>query len=171
MPIDHQSARNLKDEWITPRYITSALGPFDLDPCAPVSPPWPISGNVFTMFDDGLKKPWRGFVWLNPPYGKETGKWLARLGDHGNGIALIMARTETKMFFDHVWNIADAVFFFRGRIHFHHVDGSRAAANAGAPSCLVCYGKNAISRVKASGLDGHLLLLANKNEVDKNAER
>lgn len=79
-------------------------------------------------------------VWCNPPYGSETGKWLKRLVDHGDGIALIFARTETRMFFDHAWNYADAVFFFEGRLHFHHVDGRRAAANAGAPSCLVAYG-------------------------------
>ncbi len=41
---------------------------------------------------------------LNPPYGEQTERWLAKLAKHGNGIALVYARTETKMFFDSVWN-------------------------------------------------------------------
>lgn len=136
----HQSAVMLKDERLTPPEIIKALGRFDLDPCAPVCRPWDTAYRHYTIHDNGLNKPWNGRVWLNPPYGSETGKWLKRLVDHGDGIALIFARTETRMFFDHAWNYADAVFFFEGRLHFHHVDGRRAAANAGAPSCLVAYG-------------------------------
>lgn len=36
----HQSARMLNDEWLTPPNIIINLGPFDLDPCAPVIRPW-----------------------------------------------------------------------------------------------------------------------------------
>lgn len=39
----HHSARAMKDEWLTPPGIVSALGEFDLDPCSPVDRPWPIS--------------------------------------------------------------------------------------------------------------------------------
>jgi hypothetical protein len=145
--IEHQSAKALKEEWITPRWITEALGPFDLDPCAPIKPPWPIAEKTYTITNDGLKKPWFGFVWLNPPYGRKTHQWIARLADHGNGIALTMARTETSFFHNEIWNKAGAIFFFKGRIHFHHLNGSRAAANAGAPSVLAAYGKEAKLRL------------------------
>src|SRR5437763_5696 len=84
--------------------------------------------------DLGWTRRWTGRVFMNPPYGPETGKWLARLADHGDGIALIFARTETEMFHRHGWQRADAMLFLRGRLHFHSVDGARAAANAGAPS-------------------------------------
>ena len=137
----HQSAAMLKDEWLTPPEIIDALGPFDLDPCAPVNRPWPMAQCHYTIEDDGLKRTWRGRVWLNPPYGRETGKWLARLADHGQGTALIFARTETTMFVEHVWKKANAVMFISGRLHFHHANGVRARANSGAPSCLVTYGK------------------------------
>lgn len=147
----------LKDEWLTPPEILAALGPFDLDPCAPVSPPWPMAAKTYTLQDDGLKQPWDGFVWCNPPYGREAAAWLARLAEHGNGLALIFARTETEMFFAHVWDKATAVLFIRGRLHFHHVNGTRAAANAGAPSCLVAYGKEAAERL--SRVDGQLVTL------------
>ncbi len=84
---------------------------------------------------------------MNPPYGPETGKWLEKLADHGNGIALIFARTETEMFFEQVWKRADCLLFLKGRLHFHRIDGSRAEFNAGAPSVLVGYGKEAYCRM------------------------
>lgn len=157
----HQSAVALKDEWLTPPHILKALGEFDLDPCSPVNRPWETAGMHYTVEDDGLKHPWHGRVWLNPPYGQETGKWLDRLADHGNGIALIFARTETRMFFEHVWRRADAVLFIEGRLHFHHVDGTRAAANAGAPSCLVAYGYENRGWLKSSDLGQFVCLMGN----------
>lgn len=138
----HQSARMLKDEWLTPPAIIEGLGKFDLDPCSPIARPWDTAARHYTIEDDGLVQAWSGRVWLNPPYGTEAAKWLDRLAAHGDGIALIFARTETKMFFEQVWRKADAVLFFEGRLFFHHVDGRQAAANAGAPSVLVAYGKN-----------------------------
>lgn len=153
----HQSAAMLKDEWLTPPHILHALGPFDLDPCAPVVRPWEMAATHYTMHDDGLNRPWHGRVWCNPPYGRETGAWLARLADHGNGIALIFARTETEMFFENVWRKATAILFLQGRLHFHHVSGERAAANAGAPSCLVAYGDANVRRLANSGIPGRLV--------------
>lgn len=137
----HQSHRMQKDEWLTPPDLLAKLGQFDLDPCAPVTAPWPTASRTYTIIDNGLLQPWAGRVWCNPPYGAEAAEWLNRLASHGNGLALIFARTETKMFFDHVWEKADGLLFLRGRLHFHHVDGTRAAANSGAPSVLVAYGR------------------------------
>ena len=96
----HQSASMKNDEWLTPPHILQALGEFDLDPCAPIVRPWETAKNHFTINDDGLKQKWFGRVWCNPPYGLEAAIWLNKLAEHGNGIALIFARTETKMFFD-----------------------------------------------------------------------
>ena len=137
----HQSAAMLKDEWLTPPEIIKELGPFDLDPCAPIVRPWSTARKYYTTEDDGLSQPWFGRVWCNPPYGRETGKWLEKLADHGQGIALIFARTETSMFIEQVWNKAHAILFLHGRLCFYHVDGSRSKTNSGAPSCLVAYGK------------------------------
>ena len=157
----HQSAAMLKDEWLTPPEVIRALGEFDLDPCSPGERrPWDTAKEHFDIGINGLSQPWGGRVWLNPPYGRETGIWLDRLAAHGNGIALIFARTETDMFFRQVWEKADAVLFLRGRLHFHHVDGTRAAANAGAPSCLVAYGKTNAETLGRCGLPGHLVSLA-----------
>ncbi|MCP6582198.1 phage N-6-adenine-methyltransferase, partial [Klebsiella pneumoniae] len=87
----------------------------------------------FNVNDDGLAQEWQGRVWCNPPFGREAVKWLRRMADHGNGIALIPARTETAMFYETVWARADAVLFMQGRPHFHYVCGRRAPANSGAP--------------------------------------
>ena len=154
----HQSATMLKDEWLTPPEILRALGEFDLDPCAPHASrrPWSTAAEHYSREENGLARPWAGRVWLNPPYGREAARWLARLAEHGDGVALIFARTETSMFFEHVWNRATAVLFLRGRLHFHHVDGRRAEANAGAPSCLVAYARRNAEMLASSGLNGHL---------------
>lgn len=137
----HQSARMQSDEWLTPPEILRALGEFDLDPCAPTTRPWDTARAHYTINDDGLSKDWDGRVWLNPPFGREAAAWLRKLARHGNGIALIPARTETRMFYESVWGVADAICFIRGRPHFHYVDGRRAVANSGAPIALVAYGQ------------------------------
>lgn len=157
---NHQSGKSLKDEWLTPPEIIEALGPFDLDPCAPAIRPWETAAHYYTINENGLEHPWHDCerVWLNPPYGKETSKWLARLAYHGNGIALIFARTETDMFFKQVWSKASALLFLRGRLHFHHIDGKRAQANAGGPSVLIAYGDENIQSLMNSGLDGFLVI-------------
>lgn len=59
----HQSHRMLKDEWLTPPEIIESLGPFDLDPCAPVNPPWKMADRHYTIKDNGLMQPWAGRVW------------------------------------------------------------------------------------------------------------
>lgn len=153
----HQSARMKNDEWLTPPEIIHALGLFNLDPCAPVVRPWDTADIHYS--NRGLEQPWAGRVWCNPPYGLEASKWLDKLADHGDGIALIFARTETRMFFEHVWNKADAILFFEGRLFFHHVDGIKSSANAGAPSCLVAYGRNNVLALENSGIKGKIIYL------------
>jgi hypothetical protein len=156
----HQSARADSVVWLTPPDLLAALGPFDLDPCACSEPrPWPTAKNMIALPKDGLSAPWFGRVWCNPPYGAEAEHWLSKLADHGYGTALIFARTETSWFFSTVWRRATAVLFLDGRLHFHRADGSRARANAGAPSCLVAYGIDDTFSLLDSGVPGHFCML------------
>jgi hypothetical protein len=150
----HRAFRGRTDEWLTPPRILSALGPFDLDPCAPISRPWDMAAEHYTIEEDGLSQRWRGRVWMNPPYGPELVKWLARLAAHGNGIALIFARTETDAFHRYVWQRADALLFLRGRINFYDVAGNRAGMNAGGPSVLIAYGEANALALRDCGLPG-----------------
>lgn len=157
----HHSAKMLKDEWLTPPHILKPLGEFDLDPCSPINRPWCTAKNHLTVSENGLKQAWFGRVWCNPPYGLEAATWLNKLSDHGDGIALIFARTETKMFFDQVWNKADAILFLQGRLYFHHVTGIVAKSNAGAPSVLIAYGRKNVECLKSCGIPGKLIELKN----------
>jgi len=133
-----QPIRGETNDWVTPEYILDALGKFDLDPCAALDRPWATAKRHLTVEDDGLKKPWAGRVWLNPPYGEQKARWLAKMAKHQDGIVLIYARTETQMFFDHVWSRANGIFFLKGRVYFCRPDGI-VGADAGAPSVLVSY--------------------------------
>ena len=146
--------RGATDVWLTPPHIIEALGPFDLDPCAAVGQPWRTASVQFTIEDDGLAQPWEGFVWCNPPFGPDAEKWLARLAEHGEGIALVPARTETRWFVSTIWQQATGVLFLHGRPTFHTATGERGHSNSGAPICLVAYGNLAAHRLKYSTLTG-----------------
>jgi len=141
--------------WLTPPEVIRALGPFDLDPCAAPEPrPWATAERMVSPPDDGLAIDWTGRVWLNPPYGQHTAAWLAKLARHGNGTALVFARTDTRMFQHHVWPHASALLFIAGRPHFHYPDGSRAKGNSGGPLVLIAYGTRDADRLGASGIYG-----------------
>jgi len=148
-----------KDEWLTPPSIVKSLGEFDLDPCAPIDRPWPTAKHHFTIKDDGLSKIWNGRVWLNPPYGKYVWNWLEKLAIHKNGIALIFARTGTPNFQLTVFDKATLILFLKGRIHFHHVDGTRAAHNCGADSVLIAYDIINSEILRQSSLKGKFIKL------------
>jgi hypothetical protein len=144
--------------WLTPPEILSALGPFDLDPCAAPSPrPWPTAARHIELPDDGLTAEWEGRVWCNPPFGKHTAAWLARMASHNDGIALAFARTDTAMFQHHVWPYADLVLFLAGRPKFCLPDGTRAKGNSGGPICLIAYGSRNARALLRSGLPGALM--------------
>jgi DNA N-6-adenine-methyltransferase (Dam) len=147
-----------KDEWLTPRHVANALGPFDLDPCASIVRPWEIAAKCYTITDNGLVKPWAGFVFCNPPYGNQTRHWFKRMAEHNNGIALTFARTETRMFFESVWPKASAVFFIKGRLSFCDTTG-KAGGSAGAPSVLIAYGEEAATRLRDCKLEGKFIRL------------
>lgn len=152
--------RAITHDWITPKFIIDALGgamAFDLDPCQSRTQPWPCARRGVVQPIDGLREPWEGRVWMNPPYSVHASEWMAKLARHGRGTALIFARTETAMFFEHVWGQASAILFLEGRLHFHYPDGKRAEANAGGPSCLIAYGGGDAAALAASGLPGALV--------------
>lgn len=150
-----------EETWLTPPYIFKSLGVFDLDPCAAIGQPWKTAITHINEIEDGLIQKWWGRVWMNPPYGSKTKHWMKKLKEHGDGVALIFARTETRVWHDHIWNGADAVFFFKGRIKFHTIKGEQAGP-AGAPSALVAYGERNVRSIEQSDLNGVLIKLEKK---------
>jgi len=157
--LGNESSVGGTEVWLTPPYILEALGEFDLDPCASIDRPWDTAKHHYTELDNGLEKEWFGRVWCNPPYGPKMSPFLERLSDHtGGGIALVFARTETKAFFDFIWDKATAILFIKGRLRFHTPDGSQGGT-AGSPSVLVAYGEREAKVLENCNLVGKFVRL------------
>jgi hypothetical protein len=124
--------------WLTPPSLIQSLGHFHLDPCFGEPRPWSTAEHHFGPEQDGLSREWFGRVWLNPPYGKETAKWLKKMSIHGYGIALVYARVDTAWWNDLVVPFACGVLFVRRRIQFCKPDGS-LYLKATQPSALIAY--------------------------------
>ncbi len=155
---EKQSSTASSDEtnqWFTPKYIFDALGAkFDLDPCSPGEGLTHVPATRhLTVLEDGLTAPWDGLVFMNPPYGKHTGEWMRKLSEHGNGIALVFARTDVKWFQDNIHN-AGLVCFVSSRIKFHkgHIGDNSQIGTPGTGSMLIAYGDKATERLAQSGL-------------------
>ena len=144
--------------WLTPPELVAALGHFDLDPCSEPVMPWKIADRFYTEEDDGLAQEWEGRVFMNPPYGPKLEPFLKKLADHGDGIALVFARTETRAFFNQVWPRATAIMFLKGRVRFYRPDGTQGQSS-GSPSCLVAYGWRNMMALYDSGLEGYIIKL------------
>jgi hypothetical protein len=139
-------------EWYTPPEVFELMKfpKFDLDPCSPGKDVvhWIPAETHYTEF--GLMKEWFGRVWLNPPYGGETEKWLERLKQHGNGIALVFARTDT-LWFHTIACKADAICFMVGRIAFINDKGKRGD-NSSCGSMLLAFGSECADILVNSGI-------------------
>jgi phage N-6-adenine-methyltransferase len=126
------------DMWATPQNFFDKLDAFfrfELDVCA--TPENSKCHKYFTETDDGLKKDWRGTVWMNPPYGREIGKWVARAYAqsrlHGSTIVcLLPARTDTKWWHDYC--VKGEITFIKGRLKFGDAKNS-----APFPSAVVIF--------------------------------
>ena len=147
------------DEWYTPKSIIDSLGKFDLDPCAPVNPLWETAIVMFNKNDDGLTKEWRGRVWLNPPYSRPLiEQFVKKMSDHGNGIALLYNRCDSKMFQDVIFKKATAMLFMRHRIRFYKPDGT-IGGSPGCGSLLIAFGQNNADILKNCDIEGKFIYL------------
>jgi hypothetical protein len=150
----------LKDITLTPLTLIKSLGEFDLDPCG-------FDGHITAKRiyllpeNDGLKDKWFGKVWMNPPYSEVT-NWIKKLSEHNNGIALVLASTETKWFQDYVFKKASGIFFIEKRPKFMNSKYEKVALMRGV--VLVSYGKECYNKLKNCGLDGYLDALQKDSE-------
>lgn len=152
------SQRN--DRWLTPLEVVGALGEFDLDPCG--APDHPTAKHIYTLEngDDGLRDPWFGRVWLNPPYGRTMRVWVERLIEHGTGTALIPAAVGTKLWQDVIFPHADAIHFYRHRIKFLRRDGRHDDMVSPQASTIIAFGRSDAEALLRSGLPGTALTLS-----------
>lgn len=148
---DKKTTRDLlsqsdQNDWRTPRkYLDAAhavMDGIDLDPASGPEANETVRAAIFyTEQDDGLKKPWKGRVWLNPPYGGEARLFVERLlrefqvGNVTAAMTLVNSHpTETKWFqglFDHT------ICFVRGRIDFG--GPSRAVSSTSTHGSAIVY--------------------------------
>lgn len=141
------------NDWQTPPAYIRALGPFDLDPCASEVQHHVTATIMFrrSTHGSGLLQDWStyGSIWLNPPFDRfEIPKWMERVADHGNGMALIYARTCTNWFHDQVFGRAHALYFIRQRVHFVRATTGDLKGKSTAPAVIVCYGKTMAQRIE-----------------------
>ena len=125
-------------------------GRFDLDPCSPSSDrrTAPVKARMhFSTTDDGLALPWRGKVFVNPPYGRQLASWVAKCraeveaGRADLVICVVPARTDTKWWHADIAGRAD-IGLLKGRLAFG--DGTQPAPFA---SALVAWGCTSLQRV------------------------
>ena len=118
-------------EWETPQILFDALNHefgFTLDVCA--SEKNFKCEKYFDIKTNGLTQDWSGNIcWMNPPYGREIGKWVAKAAKEArNGatvVCLLPARTDTRWFHDFIWDYINSIprsgveiRFLKGRIKF-----------------------------------------------------
>lgn len=122
----HFSSQRL--DWQTPKDVYDKLNDefnFDFDPCP--------TNHTF----DGLTVEWKNSNFVNPPYGREIGKWLAKgYMEYGLGntvVFLIPSRTDTRWWHDYCMK-ATEIRFIKGRLKF---DGWNT--NAPFPSALIIF--------------------------------
>ncbi len=109
------------EEWGTPAWLFDDLNQefgFTLDVCA--TPENAKCPAFFTAESDGLEMDWDGVCWMNPPYGRNIGRWIRKALDASakgsTVVCLIPARTDTRWWHDYVSQAE--VRFLRGRLYF-----------------------------------------------------
>lgn len=131
------------DLWSTPQAFFDKYNKthnFDVDVCATKDNA--KCSKFYTMEDDGLLQEWVGNVWMNPPYGREIGKWIEKAFNSvfvdktaNKVVCLLPSRTDTKWF--HNYCIKGDIEFIKGRLKFGNAKNS-----APFPSMVVVFSCN-----------------------------
>ena len=77
--------------------------------------------KYWTIKDDALSKDWSGMTcWMNPPYGREIGKFVKKAYEESlkgaTVVCLIPSRTDTAWWHEYV--LKGEIEFIRGRLKF-----------------------------------------------------
>lgn len=135
-----------ENEWYTPtKYIEAArvtLGVIDLDPASCDAANRTVkAARFFSKADDGLKQPWRGRVWLNPPYGGLACDFIPRVvGEYKAGhvtaaIALVNSHCTDTEWFQVLWE--HLLCFTDHRVEFE--SAGREKANGSTHGSVFAY--------------------------------
>jgi hypothetical protein len=144
-PIMQSSAGN---EYYTPmKYVEPArrvMGSIDLDPASCEEANETVRATqYFTEAENGLAQAWYGNVWLNPPYGRQSGDFAQRLLQHycdglvRQAVLLVNANVTDTKWFAPLWNYV--ICFTDHRIDFDNTDDKSGSTHG---SCFVYLGAN-----------------------------
>jgi hypothetical protein len=177
----HEQCVGKTNEWYTPPHVFEALGcRFDLDVASPghLVTPWIPADGFIT--DRSLERVWKGFLWMNQPFGGRNGlvPWLEKFFTHGDGIALVPDRTSApwwQKFAPH----ADLTLFVAPKIRF--IGGEEAerlglVEKAGDPgespqgTCLLAVGRRAIDALCRAADNGLGVLMTPVSRPDKDGQ-
>jgi phage N-6-adenine-methyltransferase len=130
------------NEWATPQWLFNELNDefnFTLDPCATKENH--KCSKFFTINEDGLLQNWSlESVFMNPPYGGNTGAWIKKALEESKKGAivacLIVSSTDRSYWHDFIFPFADQIRFIRGKITF-----GEATSTAPFASAIVIFGK------------------------------
>lgn len=112
-------------EWETPQKIFDELNKefnFTIDVCATKENA--KCKKYITKEENALAGHWDGICWMNPPYGREIGKWIKHAWESSihphlktTVVCLIPARTDTKWWHEYIDKKAE-IRFIKGRLKF-----------------------------------------------------
>lgn len=136
MPLDVarsvQTLRSDCDDWYTPPFYVElgrdVMGGIDLDPAS--SPKANIhvrASRIYTARDNGLRHPWHGRVWMNPPYGGLQQRFVAHLleqyeaGVTEQAVACLNAHAIETVWFQPLWRFP--ICFTHHRVAFRGPNG------------------------------------------------
>lgn len=137
-----------KQDWGTPPELYSFLdekyGHFELD--AATSDKNPLGTPYFyTIKDNALDQAWKGKTYVNPPYGRDVGKWVLKAYTEsvlGSLVVMLLpARTDTRWFHTFIYNRPKVeVVFLKGRLRMFNYQTEKYADHvAPFPSMIVVF--------------------------------
>ncbi len=128
---------SVKQDWETPQAdydMWNKKYNFTFDPCCTLDNCKCPDGLFYDLGQDGLTEPWRGRVFMNPPYNKSK-LWVAKAYNEMQRLAvefvigLLPARTDTALFHKYIWDREQyrcrpgvTIDFLEGRLKFGSYD-------------------------------------------------
>jgi hypothetical protein len=155
--LKHVRAETTSSEWFTPEVVFRSMPgvEFDLDVASPgaTTVPWIPAKRHLTKADDGLRQPWRGFVWMNCPFGLKNGMsaWLQKFVEHGDGLAYLAGNFYTK-WWQGLAARCDAILYVNRYLNAVSPSGRRSRASFG--TSLFAIGDKAVAALRLAECNG-----------------
>lgn len=161
------------DDYYTPEHVVQAarrvMGGIDTDPAThyAANRRYIQAKYAYTLQVDGLKRPWYGRVWCNPPF-NQWGEWVPKvLAEHQSDrvtdmCILLPCRAMSRLAVADLLSAADAIWISRGRLQFW---GDKATGSPDDGSVIAYFGQNVAAFVREFSLLGPVKVTYRPEEV------